>query len=68
MKKHFLVALVVFQGSLWAQNTFNFDGQLSGVANWAPESEAWGLLNVRYLPELNAEGLGVLPAFNTALF
>ena len=35
------------------QNTFNFDGQLSGVANWSPEADAWGLLNGRYLPELN---------------
>jgi hypothetical protein len=36
-----------------AQNTFNFDGQLSGVANWSPENDTWGLLNGRYIPELN---------------
>ena len=36
-----------------AQNTFNFDGQLSGVLNWSPEADAWGFMNGRYLPELN---------------
>ncbi|MCT4622911.1 MAG: hypothetical protein N4A46_04750 [Schleiferiaceae bacterium] len=53
MKKWLFIVFAVFQTSLWGQNTFNFDGQLSGVANWAPEADAWGLLNVRYLPELN---------------
>lgn len=36
-----------------AQNTFNYDGQLLGVANWSPQNDARGLLNGRYLPELN---------------
>jgi len=44
---------MLIQVPSWAQNTFNFDGQLSGVANWSPEAESWGLLNGRYLPELN---------------
>lgn len=37
----------------WAQNTFNYDGQLSGVANWSPDNDTWGMLHGRYLPELN---------------
>lgn len=36
-----------------AQNEFNFDGQLSGVANYSPQNDQYGLLNLRYLPELN---------------
>ena len=48
------IAILIFLSiTLKAQNTFNFDGQLSGVANWSPEAESWGLLNGRYLPELN---------------
>ena len=53
MKKCFLVFVLFFSLSLNAQNTFNFDGQLSGVVNWSPDNEVWGLLNGRYLPELN---------------
>lgn len=51
----YLLIICTFNFALIAkgQNTFNFDGQLSGVANWAPESDAYGLLNIRYLPELN---------------
>ena len=39
--------------TLTAQDKFNFDGQLSGIANVSPESSTWGLLNGRYLPEVN---------------
>ena len=53
LKKCFLVFVLFFSLSLNAQNTFNFDGQLSGVVNWSPDNEVWGLLNGRYLPELN---------------
>ena len=53
MKRCSLIIILLFSFSLNAQNTFNFDGQLSGIANWRPENEAWGLLNGRYLPELN---------------
>lgn len=54
MSKLVSIAILIFLSiTLKAQNTFNFDGQLSGVANWSPEAESWGLLNGRYLPELN---------------
>ena len=42
-----------FTSQAQAQNTFNFDGQLSGVVNWSPENDAYGFLNGRYIPELN---------------
>ncbi|TRX51209.1 hypothetical protein FNH22_24660 [Fulvivirga sp. M361] len=47
--------MVILFGSLSldAQRTFNFDGQLSGVANYSPDNTIRGLLNGRYLPELN---------------
>lgn len=52
MNKWWTIALL-FSISLQGQNTFNFDGQLSGVGNYSPEAEAIGLLNLRYIPELN---------------
>ena len=36
-----------------SQNKVNFDGQLSGVVNFSPNSFTWGLFNARYLPEVN---------------
>ena len=54
MKRSVSIALLLLSTFVAkAQNTFNFDGQLSGVVNWSPENDAWGLLNGRYLPELN---------------
>lgn len=53
MNRLLIIFLLVIGLGIKAQNTFNFDGQLSGVVNWSPEAESWGLLNGRYLPELN---------------
>lgn len=57
MKRLWFIGLLFFQMFLFGQNEFNFDGQFSGVANCSPESDAFGLLNVRYLPELNYDWL-----------
>jgi hypothetical protein len=48
-----LILLLFTSLSLKGQNEFNFDGQLSTVSNWSPSNNTWGLLNARYLPELN---------------
>lgn len=53
MKVRLAAILFVMAAGLSAQNTFNFDGQLSGIANYSPEAVAWGLLNGLYIPELN---------------
>ena len=53
MDKFLIIVFLFTSLSLKGQNEFNFDGQISGVANWSPDNTTWGLLNARYLPELN---------------
>ena len=53
MKAGIAIIIILFGWSVSAQNTFNFDGQLSGILNWSPQADAWALLNGRYIPELN---------------
>ena len=49
----YIATLLFFTLAAEAQNTFNFDGQVSGVVNYSPQNEAYGFLNARYIPELN---------------
>ncbi len=53
MRISLYIALLLSTFVAHGQNVFNFDGKLSGVANWSPQNDSWGLLNGRYLPELN---------------
>ena len=44
--------VIFWSVSLAAQNVLQFDGQVSGVVNYGPNNEAFGLVVGRYIPEL----------------
>lgn len=51
--KYILLLSLLISKITRGQNEFNFDGQISALANYSPQNENVGLLNGRYIPELN---------------